>query len=209
MEESKRYIMFVALGGVVLGVVIAVVVASFFGHGSGAGVGGGVTGPSGAGATVVQPGAKSADCTVTNAQATISGDSMKGILSDGQKVTVLQNYYGCHDVTRGDIVVYDDGIRPIVKRMVGLSGDTFAVAAKAGTDGWNILVNGAVLKNAQGVDYLVSHQRSLMIDLYVSSGHGVIPADDYLILGNDPAGTEDSTQFGLVSKGGLVGKVQM
>jgi signal peptidase I len=147
------------------------------------------------------------DCAVRAVTATIQGNSMEGTLSDGQQVSVLQNYYACNDVARGDVVVYNFPSGPIVKRVVGLPGDSFGV--KQNGTGWNILVNGKALVNASGTAYLLSDQTSKMLALYATSDKGIIPADGYMILGNVVGGSEDSTAFGLVSKADFTGKVKM
>ena len=46
-----------------------------------------------------------------------------------------------------------------------------------------------------------------LLALYEKDYQGVIPAGAFLILGNAPGGSLDSTQFGLVSQEDLEGKV--
>ena len=46
-----------------------------------------------------------------------------------------------------------------------------------------------------------------MISLYIKDYKGIIPPDTYLILGDNPFGTYDSTRFGLIDKSNIVGKV--
>lgn len=146
------------------------------------------------------------DCTVYKEIATIHGDSMAGILVGGGRVTVLENYYACHAAARGDIVDYDyGGAEDLVKRVMGVPGDMLALT-KSGS-GWHILVNGAPLTNAQGETYLVSDAADRMLSLYVGDAGSIIPDDAYLVLGNNPQGSIDSTWFGLVGIGDLKGKV--
>ena len=138
----------------------------------------------------------------------MSGTSMEGILSDGERVTVLKNYYACHAVARGDIVDYDyGGPEDLVKSVMGVPGDMLAFQ-KSGSR-WHILVNGAPLANAQGETYFVSDAAHRMLALYVGDEGGVIPAGAYLVLGNNPTGSIDSTWFGLASAGDFKGKVEM
>ena len=46
-----------------------------------------------------------------------------------------------------------------------------------------------------------------MIDLYVQEFHGRIPPDMYLVMGEDPHGTIDSSRFGLIERAQILGKV--
>jgi|GEM_PF-3025381 signal peptidase I len=151
---------------------------------------------------------QTANCTVREETVTVRGTSMEGILSDGERVTVLQNYYACHAVARGDIVDYDyGGPEDLVKSVMGVPGDTLAFQ-KSGSR-WHILINGAPLVNAQGETYLVSDAADRMLALYVGDQGGIILADAYLVLGNNPAGSIDSTWFGLASAGDFKGKVDV
>ena len=202
---SRKQIIFIGLGGFVLGVIVAAVVANIVMTRtiSQLSVAGQLSG-----AQSQSPGnATSTNCAVTTGQAVISGDSMDGILSDGQKVTVLENYYACHDVARGDIVVYNYPGQPIVKKVMGMSGDMLGLQASGA--GWNILINGQPLKNAQGEKYLIGQSGDSMLSLYVHDYKGTIPAGSYLILGNLAGGSNDSTAFGLVGGTDFLGKVQM
>ena len=147
-------------------------------------------------------------CPITNATATVSGDSMAGIVKDGAEVTVLQGYYACHDAVRGDIVAYNYPGMPIVKKVFGVPGDTLALA-KVASGGWHIVVNGNVLVNSANTPYDISASGDRMLSLYINAYHGVIPADAYLILGDVPTGSNDSTAFGLVAIGDFIGKVAL
>ena len=46
-----------------------------------------------------------------------------------------------------------------------------------------------------------------MLELYINDYQGVIPANAYLILGNQAEGSLDSIRFGLIGKEGIVGKI--
>ena len=46
-----------------------------------------------------------------------------------------------------------------------------------------------------------------MLALYIKNYKGIIPARSYLILGNLPEGSVDSTRFGLIDQSALIGKV--
>jgi len=148
-------------------------------------------------------------CAVTKVPFVIAGVSLSGLVEDGASVTLLRGYYTCHPVTRNDIVAYlfGGGTKIFAKIVKGLPGDRLGLEQVG--DGWHILINGKAVVNAQGEPYVVSQNRSVMIRLYVDSYHGIIPSDAYLLLGNDPAGTLDSTRFGLVGSQDIVGKFEI
>ena len=94
---------------------------------------------------------------------------------------------------------------PIIKIVKGVPGDKFGLE-KFGNY-WQIIINGEVVKNSKGEPYQLSESAYNLLSLYVKDYGGVIPPDTYLILGNLPAGSLDSSRFGLVDKSGIAGKV--
>lgn len=149
-----------------------------------------------------------AACAVKKEVRTVKGESLDGIIAPGADVTLLRNYYDCHKVERGDIVAYDfsGNEDPLVKRALGLPGDRFAV--KNGSGGAKgIFINGIELRTTRAAPYSLTENVARILELYERDYGGTIPADAYLILGNLPQGTVDSTQFGLVSGDDLIGKI--
>lgn len=55
--------------------------------------------------------------------------------------------------------------------------------------------------------YQLSPPRAAMIALYAHDDHGIIPPDSFLVMGENPAGTLDSTRFGLVARLAILGKL--
>jgi signal peptidase I len=147
------------------------------------------------------------NCATTEERMTIVGDSLAGIVQSGDSVKVLKNYYACNDPKRGDIIVYGyaGGTQPLVKVVKAIPGDRWEL--KKSGSGWNILVNGSPAKTSNGTPYLVGDQPYRLLSLYLKDYGGVIPGDTYLILGNEPGGSLDSTRFGLVGRSDFVGKV--
>lgn len=149
------------------------------------------------------------DCTITKVSETVSGDSMTGLLKNGQKIMILKGYYKCNEVKIDDIIIYPYAGNPIpiVKSVKAIPGDYFEL--KKDKNGlWNIFINEKITKTSDGIPYALSEPKSKMLAIYVDSYHGIIPADAYIILGNLPEGTIDSTQFGLVNKIDFIGKVE-
>ena len=155
----------------------------------------------------VQTQPSSKNCETTEKVVEVRGNSLSGLIEEGTKIKVLENYYACNDVKRGDIVEYRyaGNPNPIIKIVKGVPGDK--ISLKQNGNYWNILINGEVLKNSKGEAYRLDDRGYKILSLYVNDYRGIIPQDAYLILGNDPAGSLDSSRFGLVGKDDFVGKV--
>jgi signal peptidase I len=149
----------------------------------------------------------SKNCETTEKVAEVRGNSLSGLIEEGAKIKVLENYYACNDVKRGDIIEYRyaGNPNPIIKIVKGVPGDK--ISLKQNGNYWNILINGEVLKNSKGEAYRLDDRGYKILSLYINDYRGVIPPDAYLILGNDPAGSLDSSRFGLVGKDDFIGKV--
>jgi len=70
------------------------------------------------------------------------------------------------------------------------------------------LVNDKILKNSENKLYLITGNKYKMLSLYEDDCQNGIPEKTYLLLGNLISGSMDSTQFGLVSKHDILGKVE-
>ena len=86
-----------------------------------------------------------------------------------------------------------------------MPGDQFRLADTGSR--WRILINGKILTNAQSVPYEISENGYSVLSLYERDYRGMIPPNDYLILGNLPTGSLDSSQFGLIDKSDILGRV--
>ncbi|MEK7212166.1 MAG: S26 family signal peptidase [Patescibacteria group bacterium] len=58
-----------------------------------------------------------------------------------------------------------------------------------------------------GKPYLVGDSSYRMLSLYINDYKGQIPVNAYLLLGDNPGGSYDSTAFGLVGRSDILGKV--
>ncbi len=147
-----------------------------------------------------------AGCVYKIEDRTVRGTSMTGVIEDGSNVRILFGYYRCNEIMRNDIVAYNfsGDPNPIVKIIKGLPGDRFHLQKTNG--GWNVLINGGILRNSQNQSYLLDESGYRVLSLYERDYSGAIPAGSYLILGNLASGSLDSSRFGLVDKGGIIGK---
>ena len=78
---------------------------------------------------------------------------------------------------------------PLIKIVAGLPGDRFKMRRSG--NGWHLQINGAAAKNSAGERYLFDDGRAQMLRLYEQDNHGVIPPRAYLVLGDNPHGTND------------------
>ncbi|MBI2050617.1 MAG: signal peptidase I [Parcubacteria group bacterium] len=141
------------------------------------------------------------------AEFTVTGASMEPILFRGQIIRVDTAAYQRDPIKTGDMVVIkqpgDNGY--LVKFVKAIPGDTLGLAEQP--DGRSrVLVNGEALVNSEGEPYLLPENKTAMLRLYARD-YGTIPDGAYLVLGNRPGGTDDSTVFGLIDAKRIKGKV--
>jgi hypothetical protein len=156
----------------------------------------------------------------------VIGTSLMPLHKDGD---LVEGHIGaCARVPeRGGLAIVSVGGETYIKIAVGMPGDRFALQAaprdpnvtfqpampiymagrfKPGPPGeWNLLINGKIATNSQHSPYSFGYWRQKMLSLYVDDNHGVIPPHSYLVLGDDPGGTIDSTKFGLVAETDIIG----
>jgi len=148
------------------------------------------------------------NCVTKTEEHIVRGDSLSGIIESGQTIKVLVGYYQCHEIQRGDIVIYNyaGSADPLIKIVKAVEADS--IKLKKSENGWNILINGEIAKNSRGEPYIFNEQGYRMLSLYENDYKGIIPKDAALILGNAASGSLDSTRFGLIHKSDILGKVE-
>ncbi|HIH24393.1 TPA: signal peptidase I [Candidatus Woesearchaeota archaeon] len=144
-------------------------------------------------------------CDDTIATITVKGDSLSGIIEEGTAVNVQRNL-ACAAIDRNDIILYNYAGKsdPLIKIVKAIPGDTWRL------DGCSIVVNDIVLSTRNpdgtiGAPYCVGDSRRLQL---YANDYPIIPPDTYLIMGNNPDGTLDSSIFGLVDREDIIGKVE-
>jgi signal peptidase I len=127
----------------------------------------------------------------------IPSESMVPTLKVHDRVLVNKLSYKLHPVHRDDIVVFkappnsDPGIDDLVKRVIGLPGET--VSAHGG----HVYINGKQLnesylpKDSSTSDFAPVH----------------IPPDHYWVMGDNRGNSKDSRVFGTITKSHIVGRV--
>lgn len=132
---------------------------------------------------------------------TIEGSSMAPLVQPGDKVETMPPQCLGRDIQDGDVIVFtNSAVRTaVIKRVIARGADRFAV--KDGT----VLVNGKKVTTADGREFHLSDGRLGMIRVYESGYNGVVPATAYLVMGEQPGGTTDSTRFGMVDLSDIKG----
>lgn len=152
------------------------------------------------------------DCIITPEQKTIRGDSMHPRFEADEEIIALTNFYDCNEVQRDDIVLisYPGNEKPLIKFIRGLPGDDYAfseIGAETEKKHWHLSLNGETLQNSAGEPYVFNQETKKEIQKYQDVYGNSIPESRYLVMGDDPRGSMDSTQFGLMSKNTVIAKV--
>jgi signal peptidase I len=122
----------------------------------------------------------------------VVGRSMDPTLEDNQFLVVSKLGYRLHDPQRGDIIVFrdpHDGTRKLIKRLVGLPGDTLEIR------------QGQVVANGQVLEELY-----IQYPGQYSIPPTLIPNDQYYVLGDNRNNSSDSHNWGTLSRQEIVGK---
>lgn len=131
----------------------------------------------------------------------VSGSSMEPLISAGENLTHITNYYNYNPINRNDIITYNSSQNEnlLIKKIVGIPGDIFEYKNS------RVYINNKSLQNSQNKVYTIN---SNMLKLYAEN-YPEIPKNSYLIMGERIKGTQDSSQFGLVSKKNILGKIEL
>lgn len=136
----------------------------------------------------------------------VSGYSLAPMIKEGQSVK------GCLGdcvirPRRGDLILFKHlGAKlPILKIVFGVAGDHFNLKKTA--NGWNLLINGKLAKNSEKIPYKFSSGNEQILRLYLNGTKGLIPPSRWLVLGDRPTGTDDSSRFGLIQQQNILGVV--
>jgi len=147
----------------------------------------------------------------------IPSASMEPTLNIGDRVLVNKLSYDFHDVRRGDIVVFKAppgertaGIQDLVKRVIGLPGETVTERRDGNT--YDIYVNGRRLREP----YLEAGASTGPEGSNVPPGCGapasgepgcVVPQGRVFVLGDNRNQSKDARTFGPITESSIVGRV--
>ncbi len=129
----------------------------------------------------------------------VNGSSMSPLFTSGQTLELDLNYYSCHEINRGDIVVFEVPGRKnrIIKKIYAIPSDKFEYKNQ------RIFINGKILKNSKNSEYVID---SKMLRLFADS-YPTIPKDSYLLLGDSPSGSFDGSKMGFIDQKQILGKI--
>lgn len=141
---------------------------------------------------------------------TVRGDSMSPLLFAGDVLEVDMNYYDCYRPHVGDIVVLAHPHRdvPLIKMVYAVAGDAIEFIANTETSVYHLMVNKQMARVGDR-PFVFTRADTLKIQAYIDAYAGVVPADYALILGLNPAGSLDSTEYGLYHYESFLGRVDI
>lgn len=130
---------------------------------------------------------------VTPAQ--VDGSSMKPSLNDNNLVILNKLDYRLNNIKRFDVVVVDIKTEKIIKRVIGLPGDTVSYKNKT------LYING------KKVEENFTHTNDTRDFKLGDIGYQKIPGDKYFVVGDNRNNSMDSRIIGLVDKEQILGSV--
>ena len=124
----------------------------------------------------------------------VVGTSMIPNLEDGELMILNKINYSFNDIERFDIVVVDYPDEPLIKRIVGLPGETVEYRNN------KLYIDGELVKekfdtNGKTGNYEINE-----------SGYSVIPENMYFVMGDNRINSTDSRSIGPVKKEQILGK---
>ena len=120
----------------------------------------------------------------------VNGESMMKTLHDGDIMILNIIDYKFSDIERFDIVVVDQGQEYLIKRVIGLPGETIEYKNN------KLYVNGKRIKENYGSD--------ITEDFSVKVGN-----DSYFVMGDNRTNSMDSRVFGSFKKNKILGKTSL
>ena len=133
---------------------------------------------------------------------TVNSNSLQGVINQGTQITVIENYYSQNTPQRNEVIAFNHALEGEVYKIIrGVSGDSFSVENN------RIIINGNILTNGQGEQYVISNRAQNLLRLYERDYNNQIPQNAYLILGNVVNRDTGSARFGLVHISDFEGRV--
>ena len=127
----------------------------------------------------------------------IQGQSMEPTLHDQEFILVDKVAYLLHPPTRGDVIVFQfprDPQEDLVKRIIAVPGDVISVINQA------VIVNGITLHET----YINENDP---YNPYPSFRDRIIEPGEYFVMGDNRGDSDDSRDWGLVSRQSIIGRV--
>ena len=130
--------------------------------------------------------------------AAVSGSSMEDTLKSHDLVIINKLVYRIKDIERFDIVVVKQGKSKLIKRVIGLPGDTLKFEN-------NILyINGEIVEEP----YLREETLDFSLAKF-NYDNDVIPDKCYFVMGDNRDDSLDSRYFGCIEKKDILGSAKL
>jgi signal peptidase I len=122
--------------------------------------------------------------------------SMEPALAVKEFVFVVRCWYVFKVPQRGDVVLIRQADKGLIKRVIGLPGETLEVRAK------EVWINGAKLNEPYAV-----HRENDLVEGRDEFPATVVPPGSYFVMGDNRDRSQDSRNWGPVKKEQITGKV--
>lgn len=126
----------------------------------------------------------------------VNGSSMYSTLKDGEIMILNKLDYKLHDIERFDIVVIKTDEKKIIKRVIGLPGETLKYE------------DNTLYINDKKIDEPYLKDATEDFDI-TSLGYDKIPDDCYFVLGDNRDNSSDSRIIGPVKKSQITGSASL
>lgn len=149
---------------------------------------------------------------VTISEIHIHGNSMSGLVENGDILPLRLGYYSCYTPSRDDIVLFNpagniaDIRTTFIKSIRGVPGDAIVIIKKD-EDVYHVAINREVIATTYGEAIVLSAKEARLLTGYISDGY--IRPGAYLLFGNKVYSRDsvDSRRFGMVGIKALMGKI--
>jgi signal peptidase I len=124
----------------------------------------------------------------------VEGASMEDSFHNGEYLLVNKLSYHFHSPQRGDVIVFHyplDPSRLYIKRVIGLPGERVEI------DGDNIYIDGKLLQEKPSRGPMGPPYKNCSL---------TVPSDEYFVLGDNRAHSDDSRTWGTVPRANIIGK---
>lgn len=126
----------------------------------------------------------------------VNGDSMDTTLKNGQIMILNKLKYTLKDIERFDIVVVNFNDDKLIKRVIGLPGETLKYE------------DGILYINDKQVDEYFKNQETKDFNI-TTLGYETIPEDCYIVLGDNRGDSLDSRILGCIDKKDILGEANL
>ena len=124
---------------------------------------------------------------------------------------VVTNWYACHKVQKGDVVLYQfSGTKPpVIRTVAAVENDEFSWVEDKKHQAWNLKVDSKMVLDAdKNPHFFGRFGTPPMISLNAGKTSGVLKKDTAIIFANESPGGLDSSMFGVVNQVDFLGKVE-